>query len=396
MVINVFALSAFFDVCKLQEIFPFLAKIYFQKLLILVSILGVIIDPTVKRSLIEKLGTPQTKILLVFNFWMLLSLPFSVFPGNSIYFFTESYWKNIVVYILITAYGNNYKKLYKIIIAYILGTIVLSVLYIAAQSSGRIDLIDSYDANELALVLVVFFPFTFYYSLKEIGYKRIVGLLGCCIILTALIKTDSRGGFLGFLSTVIVILFQLRKINRKYFIGGIITVTLIGTVFFFIADKSYLDRLSTIINYEKDYNTTSETGRIKIWKRGIAMMFENPILGVGPNNFLYAEGQMHYYEGGKWSAAHNAYVQVGAELGIPGLFLFCMIIYKSMVKLRFKKNNKESNIDDYKITILYNSIFAGYIGFIVSGTFLSVAYDLLLLQLLGLTTCALSLLPERT
>jgi hypothetical protein len=88
--------------------------------------------------------------------------------------------------------------------------------------------------------------------------------------------------------------------------------------------------MSTLLTYDQDYNVTAHSGRIEIGKRGLKIMAENPIFVVGINGFTIAEGLSHKDVGGKWSTAHNSFIQIGAELGVMGLFLFCYIIWTSL------------------------------------------------------------------
>src|SRR3989442_13656065 len=69
---------------------------------------------------------------------------------------------------------------------------------------------------------------------------------------------------------------------------------------------------------------------MEVWKRGIGYMLGRPLLGVGAQAFGVAEGTLapeavereEYGKGFKWSTAHNAFVEIGAEIGVLGLLLF--------------------------------------------------------------------------
>jgi O-antigen ligase len=95
------------------------------------------------------------------------------------------------------------------------------------------------------------------------------------------------------------------------------------------------------ITSDTDYNHTSESGRLQIWSRGIGYMLQNPVLGVGPGNFQTAEGTLsalaerqQFGIGVRWNAPHNSFVQIGAELGIPGLALYVAMIASAVFALR--------------------------------------------------------------
>ena len=64
-------------------------------------------------------------------------------------------------------------------------------------------------------------------------------------------------------------------------------------------------------------------------------MFEHPLTGVGIHAFPIAEGDSGLKEdegfGVKYSAAHNSFIQVGAELGFPGLLAFIGLLYSSVI-----------------------------------------------------------------
>ena len=82
-------------------------------------------------------------------------------------------------------------------------------------------------------------------------------------------------------------------------------------------------------------------GRLQIWSRGIGYMMDNPVFGVGPGNFQTAEGTLspfaerqQYGVGVRWNAPHNSFVQIGAELGLPGLALYIAVIASAFHGLR--------------------------------------------------------------
>lgn len=93
-------------------------------------------------------------------------------------------------------------------------------------------------------------------------------------------------------------------------------------------------------------------------------MCENPVLGSGPGTFTVAEGLAH--EGGKWSAAHNSFVQIGAELGVSGLALFILILYSSLASVRQRDGTSRW---------FEQGVEVGLYAFCVGGFFLSWAYS---------------------
>src|SRR5262245_6065802 len=78
----------------------------------------------------------------------------------------------------------------------------------------------------------------------------------------------------------------------------------------------------------------SITGRLALWKGGIDMMLTQPLFGVGLGRFYPLS---HDYAGEvldrlwrPYENAHNYFVQILAELGIPGLLLFVAVLAGSL------------------------------------------------------------------
>jgi O-antigen ligase len=148
--------------------------------------------------------------------------------------------------------------------------------------------------------------------------------------------------------------------------------------------------MGTIMS-DADYNRSEETGRMKIWQRGVGYMLQYPVFGVGPNNFNAAEGRLspiaerqQFGRGVKWNAAHNSYVQIGAELGFPGLVIFVGMIAAAFMALRRSRRSAGMARADHAGSELTQALSASLIGFIVGALFLSLAYSEILFTLLAL------------
>src|SRR3989344_511497 len=84
-------------------------------------------------------------------------------------------------------------------------------------------------------------------------------------------------------------------------------------------------RLRSII----DFGETSNSQRIAIWKDTVESIKNKPILGVGIGNFPVVLGQ-DLFLARAGSSAHNLYLHIAAEMGIPALvaavwFLFVLL-----------------------------------------------------------------------
>ena len=166
------------------------------------------------------------------------------------------------------------------------------------------------------------------------------------------------------------------------------TVALLAVLLVAVADDAYFERMQTLLHPSTDYNWSgqSETGRIEVWKRGIGYMASHPVLGVGAQAFNVAEGTLggarmqQYGKGFKWSAAHNAFIEIGAEIGVLGLILFVALLVAAFRTLSAVRRGPSN-----EATLVAQALTASLVGFVVTGMFLSQAYSANFYALLGMT-----------
>jgi hypothetical protein len=103
------------------------------------------------------------------------------------------------------------------------------------------------------------------------------------------------------------------------------------------APEGYLSKMNTIVNPEEDYNLTDEVGRVAIWKRGLGYLAPRPLTGVGIGNFVRAQwenpGIAANGEGIRAMSAHNTFLQLGVELGVPAFLLYISILVGGTIGL---------------------------------------------------------------
>lgn len=367
------------SVGRVQEIIPGLSVLKLGKVAFGLAFILYFVSP--KRSDIHVFSAPQMKYALAIFLLGLASTPFSYWPGKSFNFMVFNFFNTLVLLFLLIKIANTYADLKKLVWGIIVS---ISLLGITALLSGgvRASAGGSYDPNDLALVLVLFLPL-FYFSMKnEQGTLRLILASASIVSIAAIMATQSRGGFIGLVTVVAGILIK----ERFNFIKLLLVGSTLFIAFSVLAPPGYSERISTIFNPQEDYNMTEGGGRIEIWKRGLQLMKENPLLGVGPAAFEVAEGSTHIDENtgntGKWSTAHNSFVQIGAELGIPGLMLLVMIMVSSIRSLKRLHRELPKNSE---LRWLVNALEVGIYGYIINGFFLSQAYSSALFLLVGLT-----------
>jgi O-antigen ligase len=177
-----------------------------------------------------------------------------------------------------------------------------------------------FNANDLGLTLALGIPAAWYLTVSGSDGRRARGLrlLNYAYIpaaILAILLTASRG---ALLATVPGFLFLLGSLARlKLFTRVLICAVLVGGLFALkpLIPQSSLQRIATT-----GTSITEEDlgGRADIWRKGIAVFSEHPILGVGSGAFPTAIGS--------GQVAHNAFLSVLVEVGMIGFFLFVTVL----------------------------------------------------------------------
>ena len=194
--------------------------------------------------------------------------------------------------------------------------------------------------NLLLLALII-------YNIKFKKYKELpIYLLAFILALIALVMTQGRGAWLGFLGGLFVVVFLLMK-NKKLFIVGVILVGVLGVGVVTskgLENNRYIKRFESIQNLED----TSNKIRLFMWESSIDMFKNNLPFGVGRDNagkyaLEYMEKNHKYDEmKNKWAKVHlkeiagsgnlhSMYFTTLAEEGIlafPFIGMFLFILYR--------------------------------------------------------------------
>ncbi len=76
-------------------------------------------------------------------------------------------------------------------------------------------------------------------------------------------------------------------------------------------------------------------GRESLWKAGIAMLEDKPLTGVGAGEYDYHYRQYvpEWIDRFPRGQAHDGWIQMGAQAGVPGILAFSIWIWASILAL---------------------------------------------------------------
>ncbi len=153
------------------------------------------------------------------------------------------------------------------------------------------------------------------------------------LIFLADMLTFSRGGYVGlFAGMVFVMLFFWHKIAKKYKIAMGFVLGL-GCLVLLLPSPISQRFLSSW-----DLKEGSNQGRLVMWQKAAEVITENPLLGVGIGNYPLAVSSLATYRDPIY--AHNTYLDIAVETGLPNMLVWIGLLVVSMVSF-WKKAKRE-------------------------------------------------------
>jgi O-antigen ligase len=221
------------------------------------------------------------------------------------------------------------------------------------------------DSNYYALVAGIFMPLAFLLAInsRRPNWERLfcLGCLGLALIGTTF--AASRGGFLGMAVAFLFVIWNSKNRARNLFVCSLLLIPLS------LLPMSPLRRLQN----PTDLDDGAKDARIVAWRAGWKMIQENPIAGVGLHNFKplmpkYAPDENVI------TLAHNTYIELTAESGLPGGLAFVVVFLTSIYRLD-KVRQRAVRLGWTQVQIMALGIESGIISFLVSAVFLTAWWD---------------------
>jgi O-antigen ligase len=134
-------------------------------------------------------------------------------------------------------------------------------------------------------------------------------------------------------------------------------------------------------------------GRIEAWQVSMRIVADHPFVGVGMRNILNLYGR---YNSGQdlGLVAHNSWLQLATDAGLPALFLFISVIGLSYWRLGAARRLMKIRAPDSPLISYTHGMQIALVAFCVSGTFLS-RYDLELLYQVFAMSASIMLLARQ-
>jgi O-antigen ligase len=263
---------------------------------------------------------------------IVLTLPFSIWPGGSLTVFSDIYVKIILIFALMMSTITTPRRVRQMtwimivasgyiasraVLDYVRGVNLVEGDRVRGSVGGMFE-----NPNDLALNLVTFLAPTLFIIFQEKKASR--RLFACAIaaaMLGAIVCTKSRSGFLGLIGMTAVVLFYTARVKPAIVAGVLVA----GLTALPMMPQSFWDRMDSIVNADED-TTGSRAARLRLFDQGMEVFLENPVTGIGAGQFqnYNAPGVVE-----KWRVTHNVWLQVAAELGMFGLAIFAFMVMRA-------------------------------------------------------------------
>jgi putative inorganic carbon (hco3(-)) transporter len=340
----------------------------------LITLVGMLIHQT-KLPSVKPESHQQAKWLILFVFTSILVTPtMAVMKGQS-WDKTIEIIKLAILYFLISKTIRTKEHFHYLILIQIVGVFLWG--WTAFDNPKRIDGRltgiggpDSIRDNGTAAHLLAVLPFIGVVFLEGKAWEKVICLVAAAFALNAFVLCNSRGAFLGLLLTGLYTpLITKGRLRKKMVVG----LSMGAVLFYSLMDPEFIERQKTIQNYEEDGSASS---RLELWKGGLNLIKDHP-LGVGGGGYdalspVYAAEVVEAY--GNERTAHNTYILVASEWGLPGLFLFLAFLISTICELHCLRKISPTTPDQTRLYIETYAIELGLIGVLAAGIFTNRLY----------------------
>jgi O-antigen ligase len=340
--------------------------------------------------------TPELLGVFAFAAVMVATVPLSFWPGGSWSIFIDLFVKIVVILFVMVNTLTTRERLERFIAVIVLGATYVAIRAVFDYARG-VNLVEGNrvagavsglfgNPNDMALNLVTFLPLTIAVALQRgRPFLRAVAVIGIPAMGAAIVFSKSRGGLVGLLAMLAVLLYQMRRLRPG--IGVLVIAAALMALP--VLPTSFTERMASIFDAEKDPSGSREA-RKTLLREGYAAFLEHPLTGLGAGqfqNFGPSEGSP------SWRQTHNAPLQVASELGVAGLIPFGFLVWTAfsaslaaMRNARGLRRNAKAATRARPDWLELNAamIVAAVTGWFVSAMFASVAYYWTFYLLIGM------------
>jgi O-antigen ligase len=248
------------------------------------------------------------------------------------------------------------------------------------------------ETNRFAQTMLMLVPLGIFRVVSERStVLRVIAGLMTVLITIGVILSFSRGAAVG-LAVLVIALMAMRMIRARHALAVVMVLAVILAAF-----PQYTNRLTSLAGVGGLEGTgtsavdNSLLSRVTETLAAGLVMLDHPVIGVGPAMFPtyyepYANNIGLLVRNDAEREAHNLYLGVGAELGIPGLVVF-LLVALSVVRL-LRRARRASIARRPDLERLTTPFLLALLTYYVTGMFLHLSFGRFYWLMLAVATAA--------
>jgi len=137
-----------------------------------------------------------------------------------------------------------------------------------------------------------------------------------------------------------------------------------------------------------------QDARLKLWQAGLRMIADRPLVGVGVGRFKMNAPRYGADDDPELvHIAHNTYISVGAEMGLPGLVLY-LGLYWATLRSLVRQHARAVQVGAGLLEVASEGLAIGLVAFGVAAFFVSAEYQKLFWLVIFVSMCLPPLLQS--
>jgi hypothetical protein len=358
-----------------EDVIPGLNHIPMAKIAGAIALLALLFGVRGKR--VVKKWPLELKLLFLLLAQLILAIPFAYWKGGAFQTVVNKFSKGVIVAVLVTLLVTTMGELKKLLWVQAASLAFMTLASVMLHHSGRMGGVLGgifENPNDLAINIALNWPLCFgFFLLANKGWKKTLWAAGMFVMVVGVVLTYSRSGFMAIVVSGLVCLYEFgikgRRIHLLMLAGVTALLVVMAAPVFGLYPKVWIARMeSTVLgNIQYSVDMGSREARTELMEISFKEMLAHPVVGVGPGNFGSFSGT--------WRVAHNTYTELGAEAGFPALFLFLLIMAKSVVNLRRVEKSHVYKTDT-EIQVFTGAMVASFAAYILGAFFADTQYEL--------------------
>ena len=244
---------------------------------------------------------------------------------------TTRYASFAAIYVIITQFGAD--RVLQRRIAWTL-TITCSIaaalgLHEYLSGSAQLATLKYAQQNDFAFILATSLPFMFFLLGRTRALRPLLlGAIG--LVSAAILLSLSRGAFVGLAAGFVLFVLTDRRRLQVTVTAGLVAA--VGTLFVIHSNPQ---RFQQSLMLKQQIAQENVNTRFGAWSAAARLATDHPLLGVGPGNFQFHYNALTGQPLGTFTltVAHNALLDVGAELGLLAMCLLALYLLLAFIRL---------------------------------------------------------------